>query len=59
MNLRLLKMAKSWVRSPAVGLGYLHGDRVQSAVDNDGWLHTGDLGKLDPMGQLYVLGRQG
>lgn len=57
-ELKIAEDGEILVRSPAVCLGYLHGDRVQSAVDNDGWLHTGDLGKLDPMGQLYVLGRK-
>ena len=57
-ELKIAKDGEILVRSPAVCLGYLYGDRMQSAVDNDGWLHTGDLGKLDPIGQLYVLGRK-
>ncbi|MCY3595072.1 MAG: o-succinylbenzoate--CoA ligase [Bacteroidetes bacterium] len=57
-EIKIAKDGEILVRSPAVCLGYLHGDSVQSAVDNDGWLHTGDLGKLDPTGQLYVLGRK-
>jgi O-succinylbenzoic acid--CoA ligase len=36
------------VRGPMVARG---------AVDADGWLHTGDLGRLDEQGLLHVLGR--
>ena len=36
------------VRGPSVAPG---------EVDEDGWLHTSDLGRLDEEGYLYVLGR--
>ena len=57
-ELKIAKDGEILVRSPAVCLGYLHGGSVQSAADHDGWLHTGDLGKLDPTEHLYVLGRK-
>lgn len=43
------------VRSPTVMLGYLGID--DGTVDDDGWLHTGDLGHLDDDGYLYLDGR--
>lgn len=46
------------VRSQAVCLGYLNDDTIVNIADDDGWLHTGDLGRFDENGELYVLGRK-
>jgi o-succinylbenzoate---CoA ligase len=41
------------IRGPQVMAGYLDGD----GIDADGWLTTGDLGKIDAKGRLTVTGR--
>jgi long-chain acyl-CoA synthetase len=48
------------VRGPHVFRGYYgHGDTAAfGAVDEDGWLHTGDLGALDEDGYLSITGRK-
>ena len=44
------------VRSPTVMLGYL-GLPDDTSIDADGWLRTGDLGRIDSDGYVYVTGR--
>ncbi|HEY7077873.1 MAG TPA: AMP-binding protein [Solirubrobacteraceae bacterium] len=43
-----------WVRGPQVMAGYLH---AHGNPDGDGWLHTGDLCRLDAEGNVYVVDR--
>ena len=43
------------VRSPTQMLGYFGGE--ESPIDAEGWLHTGDLGRIDERGHLWITGR--
>lgn len=47
-----------WIRGPQVMKGYLgRPDDTDATIDSEGWLHTGDLGRVDGRGYLYVVDR--
>jgi long-chain acyl-CoA synthetase len=47
------------VRSPSVTPGYFRDpERTRQSITEDGWLHTGDLGRYDEDGYLSVVGRK-
>ena len=47
-----------WLRSPAAMVGYRHDAAATAAtVDSDGWLHTGDIARIDADGAVFVVDR--
>lgn len=46
------------VRAPQVMAGYWHDDAATAAAFTGGWFRTGDLGRVDPEGYVYVVDRK-
>ncbi|HME18094.1 MAG TPA: 3-((3aS,4S,7aS)-7a-methyl-1,5-dioxo-octahydro-1H-inden-4-yl)propanoate--CoA ligase FadD3 [Mycobacterium sp.] len=57
-ELRIGDHGEVLLRGPNVMLGYLDDPQATAdTVDADGWLHTGDIGKLDVAGNLQITDR--
>jgi len=46
-------------KGPNVMAGYFQDDAATHAALKEGWLHTGDRGRLDNEGRLYLVNRRG
>ncbi|MCL2382679.1 MAG: AMP-binding protein [Oscillospiraceae bacterium] len=46
------------VKGPSVMLGYYQNEEATNEVLKKGWFYTGDLGKIDKKGFLYICGRK-
>ena len=46
------------VKGPNVMLGYYNAPELTNDVIKDGYFHTGDLGKIDKDGYIYITGRK-
>ncbi|MFW5692266.1 MAG: AMP-dependent synthetase/ligase [Chloroflexota bacterium] len=57
VEIRIAENGEILARGPNIMLGYHNNPEATEAVCKDGWLHTGDVGKLDDDNFLYVSDR--
>ncbi len=56
-KLSLHESGMIWLRGPNIFEGYLHDPERTAEVLRDGWFKTGDIGRFDEDGFLYIEGR--
>ena len=58
LEMRLAEDGEILVRGENVAREYWKNSGAASALDEDGWFHTGDIGERDSEGNLYFKGRR-
>jgi len=58
LDLRIAEDGEVMVKSPGVFQGYADEPAATAEALQDGWLHSGDLGRLDEDGYLFITGRK-
>ena len=54
----LSEKGELWYKGPNVMAGYLGNEEATAeTIDDDGWLHTGDLARVDSYGCVYIVDR--
>lgn len=58
-EVRIAEDGEILIRCPGNTPGYHHlPDATSALIDPEGWLHTGDIGRLDEAGRLYITDRK-
>lgn len=52
------EVGEIWARGPNIMVGYLNRpDETKAVLDEHGWYHSGDAGRMDEDGYLYIVDR--
>jgi len=57
VEIRIAESGELLVRGPNVMMGYWNNPQATAVTLRDGWLHTGDVARIEPGGHVYLTGR--